>query len=467
MTSIEHRPAVHDPAVARSGLAGARVRAGEPHADDAGPRAEGGAPRMKVLISAYACGPHRGSEPGVGWNWVLETAREHDVWVVTSRESEAAIAEYVAAHPSPNIRWTFHDLGRWLEPSLQSLVWRHLHYYLWQLSVYAVAKRMHRAVGFHVLHHVTIAMYWRPSLLALLPVPFVWGPVGGGDAAPKALRGTLSGRGWLHEIARAVAQAASEYDPLVRLTARRAALALAATVETADRIGRLGARNVELMESVGLTDAELAYLGGFPLRSGAPFRVLSVGNLLGLKGFHLGIAAFARLQRVDPTSEYWIVGDGPERRRLERLARSLNVDGKVRFVGRVPRARVFEILQECDVLMHPSLHDSGGFASLEAMTAGRPVVCLDIGGPGMQVTDATGIKVAPGSPEQVEDALARALVRLCTDAELRRRMAAAGRERVARQYRWRHKAEALSEWLRRHLTVGGRAARGGRFRDAA
>ncbi len=458
MSAADHPVAVQDRPAPRAAFS--------PTAPGA-PAAPGEGRRLKVLISAYSCGPHRGSEPGVGWNWVLETARAHDVWVVTSREFEGAIAEYVAAHPAVNVRWTFHDLGRWAERlSARALAWRHVHYYLWQLRTYVVARRLHRTVGFDVLHHVTLAMYWRPSLLALLPAPLVWGPLGGGDSAPGPLRRTLSARARFFEFAREVAQALSACDPLLRLTARRAALALAATAETAARLRRLGARDVRVVESVGLTDDEMARLGSIPPRAGAPFRVLSVGNLLGLKGFHLGMAAFARLQRVQPASEYWLVGDGPERRRLEALARSLGVADRVRFFGAVPRARVLEVLRECDVLLHPSLHDSGGFATLEAMAAGRPVVCLDIGGPGLQVTEATGVKVAPGAPDQVEDALTQALVRLGADAELRARMGAAGRGRAAGHFRWRSKAEVVAAWANGRGAAAGGAGRG-RAREGA
>ena len=58
-------------------------------------------------------------------------------------------------------------------------------YYLWQIGAYRIGKRLHQQVRFDLVHHVTFVNYWLPSFLALLPVPFVWGPVGGGESAPK------------------------------------------------------------------------------------------------------------------------------------------------------------------------------------------------------------------------------------------------------------------------------------------
>ena len=121
----------------------------------------------------------------------------------------------------------------------------------------------------------------------------------------------------------------------------------------------------------------------------------------------------------------------------------------MQFLGRIPRTEVLKRLSECDVLVHPSLHDSGGWVCLEAMAAGRPVICLDIGGPGVQVTDATGIKVPALDPEQAIQDMAAAMVRLAADAQLCARMGDAGREHVRTHFDWDRKGERLQELVRR------------------
>jgi glycosyltransferase involved in cell wall biosynthesis len=193
-----------------------------------------------------------------------------------------------------------------------------------------------------------------------------------------------------------------------------------------------------------LPQNEIERLKNFPLlRESKTFRVLSVGSLVHFKGFELGLRAFASFHRRFPQSEYWLVGDGPERKRLERLARRLGVAGQVTFLGELPRGEVLAKLGECDVLLHPTLHDSGGWASLEAMAAGRPVICLDCGGPALQVTPETGIKVAGISPSQVITDLAEALVRLASDPEGRARLGAMARARVQEHFSWDSKGEDL------------------------
>src|SRR5207237_5761161 len=119
------------------------------------------------------------------------------------------------------------------------------------------------------------------------------------------------------------------------------------------------------------------------------------------KGVEFGLRAFAAIQPELPRAEYWIIGDGPERSRFTKLAESLGIGGSVRFFGALPRSATLEKLAECDVLLLASLHDSGGCVCTEAMALARPVVCLDLGGPALQVTNATGIKVPAQSPEPV------------------------------------------------------------------
>lgn len=400
---------------------------------------------MKVLVSAYGCEPGRGSEPGVGWNCVRQAARFHDVWVLTQEEGHQGIKAALDSEALPRVRFVYLDLPPW------ALFWKkgrrgaQLHYYLWQVAAYFVGRRLHRKVGFDLIHHVTLVKYWMPSFLALLPVPFVWGPVGGGESAPRAFWWSFSLRGKIFELARDLARKMGERDPFVRRTARKATLGMATTEETAKRMRAVGCPRVEVMSQLALAEEEIDELGKLPLRTRPPFRLLSLGHLLHWKGFRLGLEAFAELRQAVPASEYWIVGDGPDRKGLERQAHRLGLDGKVRFWGAVDRRRALQLLAECDVLVHPSLHDSGGWVCLEAMAAGRPVVCLDVGGPALQVTEKTGIKVAATSPEQVVSDLAAALYKLASDPGLRARLSLGARKRVEEHFNWNNKGFAMAD----------------------
>jgi glycosyltransferase involved in cell wall biosynthesis len=168
-------------------------------------------------------------------------------------------------------------------------------------------------------------------------------------------------------------------------------------------------------------------------------RFLSIGRLLHWKGFDLGILAFAKSNLRD--AEYWVVGDGPEWGRLEDLAAQLGIEGRVRFLGPKTRAETLKIIEQSDSLVHPSLHESGGLVCLEALAARRPVICLEWGGPAIQVAEGTGVRVMVRDVEQVISDLSDAMQQLGRDPALRQAMGEAGRRHVETHYMWSRKVD--------------------------
>jgi glycosyltransferase involved in cell wall biosynthesis len=399
---------------------------------------------LRVLLSAYACEPGKGSEPGVGWHWVREIARFHEVWAITRMNNRKAIESAMAVEPLPNVHWVYFDLPRWARFWKKGARGVRLYYFLWQFGAYFVGRKLLQRIDLELVHHLTLGTYWMPSFLSLLPVPFVWGPVGGGESAPRSFRDSFGFRGKLYELLRDVGRALGDINPLVRLTARRAVVALAKTKDTQERLEAFGSQRILVYSEVGLDADEIDRLNSLPSRQGNGFRLVSLGRLIHWKGFELGLNAFAQFHIQFRASDYWLIGDGPERKRLERLVQKLGVADCVHFWGSLPRAQALEKLAECDALVHPSLHDSGGWVCVEAMAAGRPVICLDLGGPAVQVTEETGIKVLAGSPQQVVRDLAAAMNQLAQDRVRCKRLGAAARKRVRECFCWDKKGEWLN-----------------------
>ncbi len=397
----------------------------------------------RVLVSSYACEPGRGSEPGVGWNWVRQIARHNPTWIITRWNNKVPIEQALDGDPLPNAHFVYFDLPRWASWWKKGPRGLHLYYYLWQIAAFFEARRLHRKVDFQVSHHVTFVTYWMPSFLSFLPIPFVWGPVGGGDSAPPSFRASFSLRGRIYERLRDVVQFIARLDPLLRWTARRSTLALAATAETAARLRQLGCRTVQVYSSMGLPADEIRVLESLPNSSDAPFRFVEIGDLLHLKGCDLALKAFSKISRDVPAAELWFIGEGPERGRLEDLATQLQVRDRVTFWGQLPRKTALQKLSECDVLVHPGLHDSGGCVCTEALAAGRPVICLDLGGPALQVTSETGIKIPAVSPAQAVKDLAAAMETLSLSPALRESMSLAARRRVREYLAWDVKGDQL------------------------
>ena len=136
----------------------------------------------------------------------MHAARQHEVWVITRSNNRPGIEVELARNPSPNLRIAYFDLphwGRWWKRKHRGV---QVYYYLWQAGAYALARRLNMEIGFDVAHHVTFAKYWVPSFISMLPVPFVWGPVGGGESAPRAFWDGFGARGKTYERAREFAR---------------------------------------------------------------------------------------------------------------------------------------------------------------------------------------------------------------------------------------------------------------------
>jgi len=401
--------------------------------------------QLKVLISAYACEPDKGSEPGVGWNFVKQVSRFHKVWVITRESNRLAIEEALKKESVNDVSWIYFDLPYWARFWKKGERGVHLYYYIWQASIYFLAEGLHKTVDFDIIHHVTFVNYWMPSFLVFLPVPFIWGPVGGGDSTLRNFCTTFSLKGKIYEFLRNTAQWSGEKTPFVIMNARKAVLTLATTEETATRVSRMGAKNVMIYSQCGITKEEFSLLSKFPVRKIGPFRLISIGRLLHFKGLHLALLAFSRIIQSFPDSRYWIIGNGPEKNNLKKLVCKLGLQDKVYFWGNLPRDETLKKLSECDVLVHPSLHESGGFVCLEAMASGRAVVCFALGGPSINVTSQCGFKIFAGTPDQAINELTESLLKLAENIDLRINMGQEGIRRIAEYFIWDKKGELLND----------------------
>lgn len=152
------------------------------------------------------------------------------------------------------------------------------------------------------------------------------------------------------------------------------------------------------------------------------------GQLHRVKGIRYLLEAFARLRPNFPEYHLLIGGDGPHRPTLERLAARLSLGDAIQFRPWGSREQFLEDLASCSVYTLPSLSESFGIVTLEAMASGKPVVATDVNGPRDVVRH--GVDGYLCSPADAGD-LARWLGRLLADPDRRRLMGASGRERAA------------------------------------
>jgi glycosyltransferase involved in cell wall biosynthesis len=417
--------------------------------------------KLRILTCAYACVYEEGTrvvggEAVLGWNIVQQIGRFHQVWVLTSASNRPGIEAELQRQAEPNLTFVYIEMPRWLRPFLKFLGGIQFYAYLWQIQAYLVARKLHKELKFDAFHHVTYANDWMASYVGgLLPVPYLRGPGGGAHRTPKAFLTEYSFMAHLWERFRTFMQWVLRHDPIYLRGQRRARVILLCNREAADAVPPRLRSKVQMFPVNGISAEDLRIFSGANGSSGtapdqgrrvlsdAAFQVLSAGKLLSLKGYALAIRGFAPFAKRHSDVSFTIVGDGPERTRLENLIRDLGLEKQVQLKRWVPRPDVLALMRQCDTFLFPSLRDGGGAVVVEAMAAGKPVICMDLAGPGMHVTEDCGFKIPPRSPDEAIELMTQALERLYHDRELRVRMGHAGRARAEQVYSWDHLGERL------------------------
>ena len=370
---------------------------------------------LRVLIEAYACEPDAGSEPGIGWNWSIEAARHgHQVTTITRANNRRRIEAALDGSPIPGLAFHYVDLPR---PFLRmkkrlGYLGLHLYYYLWQIRVCMVARKLHATRPFDLAHHVTFGNDWMPSGVAGVRAPFIWGPVGGSThVLPRAMKDALPRVFRRHETIRWWFQTSlGRFDPLVALTRRRADLILTYSEEALAGIPRRHLHKARAIVHIGVleSDAPTTSRGQAPP---PPFTVVSGGRLVHWKGFDLLVRGFLKfVEETGSEARLLLTGEGPYRHVLQGFVERTSVGDRVRFLGSLPRrADVYRVLDRAHLYALPTLRDGPPVSIVEAMLAAKPVLCLDLGATRELVPASAGLKIPAGSAEEMIDSIASAL----------------------------------------------------------
>ena len=396
---------------------------------------------LKILFSAYACEPNHGSELGIGWGTVNAVSELHETWVVTRKNNKKCIEEELKKHPNENLHFVYYDLPKvilWLKKHGLGM---QLYYLLWNRGVRKIIKKQLSAKQFDICQHITWGRCWMPCAFYSFNTPYIFGPAGGVEKTPDSLLQTLPSSELLKEQ---IMINIFSLLPSVKKSISNASCILTTSQETTKYARKMGATHSKLLTNSGISLANCNMLAKILTNDQKPIIFISMGRLIAWKGFHIGLKAFAASKLKD--AEFWIVGDGSERKRLEELATKLGIEKKVKFWGWVPRDKALKLLEQCHILVHPSFHDSGGLVCAESMAAGRPVICLDCGGPATQVSETSGhIIKTTGSAEQIVNDISKAMKQLVNNSNDRHNKSLVGRELVRNSLTWESKAKYLSE----------------------
>lgn len=393
---------------------------------------------LKVLISAYACEPDRGSEPEVGWQTALHLAKLHEVTVLTRANNREVIERGLRGRPGRLPKFIYYDLPAWLLALKGRGMPVFIFYFLWQLG--ARLRMRGKLDEFDVIHHCTFNSFRQPGFWWLTGKAVVLGPLGGGQICPWRMLPWFR-RQIIFEIFRSLTVLCGYVMPQIFtgfLSARRILIANADTYLALPWIFR--GKAIRMLETALLPEQAVDLDRS---HRAPPVRVLWLSRMDKMKGGELAVRAFASAVKACPEMRLTMAGSGPEEKPLQRFIEKLGIKDSVDWRGRVPKADVLQMMAEHDIFIFTSLRDTSGNVMLEAMGASLPVVCMGHHGTLEISTDETAIRVPVTSRSGTTEALASGLTRLAADRGLRLRMGCAGLAIIRDRFLWPQQAERL------------------------
>lgn len=409
--------------------------------------------RLRILLLAPDANPETISANLVGYRHAEALARLHSVTLVARTYNEEILRrtqapfQAIEAISMPwldrifawGLRWIFRynynsrALTAFTYPFSIAVEWR-----AWRrLRTRIIAGEFD--VILRLLPVISVIPSAFPFFLRNCSIPFIIGPINGGLPWPPGFSQANNQKSWIDNL-----RGLYRFMPFARSTYRRAAAIIAGSSQTYAEFSTYGEKLFFIPEN-GVSRS-LCTANARRSERDDKVDLIFIGSLIPLKACDLALRAAAPFLRSELAS-FTIVGDGPERNRLEELTRSLGVEGAVSFCGMVPHTEAMQRLRSADVMMFPSVRDFGGGVVFEALAVGAVPIVADFGGPGDIVCPEVGFKVSLTNESDVVSQMEKILDQLVHDRTLLNRLRQRGMDYARESLTWEAKAWTVTQVL--------------------
>ena len=416
--------------------------------------------RLRILLLAPDANPDGITSDLQGYSQSQALARLHDVTLVIRSHGEVAVRRrqgqvhsvevirlpWLERINAWSIRWIFKN--NYYNLALQAFLYPFSVIFEWQAWRQMRARIV--AGEFDVVLRLQPVTVVKPSPFAFFlrngPIPLVIGPISGGLPWPRGYSQAEKRKKLIYCL-----RDLYRFMPFARSTYRRAAAIIAGSSQTYAELAAHSEKLFFLPENgVERSMCSRTVSNRGP---GAKLELMFVGGLIRWKACDLALRGAAPLLRSD-LARFTVVGDGPERNRLEQLTKSLGVDKAISFCGRLSHDAAMQRLRSADVLVFPSIHDYGGGIVFEALALGVVPVVMDFGGPGDIVHAGVGCKVSLTNETDAVSQIEEILRSFAQDRDRLDRLGQQGVCYARDRLSWDAKAQALTSIMRWALRQG-------------
>jgi len=409
--------------------------------------------RLRILVLGPDCNPEGISIPFVTYSHAAALAELHHVTLVARSPVEGVLRRAKAPFCSIEVvrmplleriyAWSLRRVFRYNYASQALTAFGYPFYVAFEWRAWRQLRKRIIAGDFDVVMRIVPMTAVLPSPFAFFlrkgPIPFVIGPINGGLPFVQGFSQANNQKEWISSLRNLY-----RFLPFARSTYRNAAAIIAASSQTYAEFAAYRDKLFFVPEP-GIGRSVCSDDPRSPER-GAKLALIFVGGLIPCKACDLALRAAAPLLRSDLAS-FTVLGDGPERSRLEQLARSLGIDKAVSFRGWVSHAEVLTRLRSADVMVFPSVRDFGAGVVFEALATGAVPVVADFGGPGDIVHPDVGYKVPLTNESEFVSQIEKILTDLASDRDLLNRLREQGMSYARERLTWDAKAQRTTQVL--------------------
>lgn len=399
--------------------------------------------RTKIFVSAFSCMPHAGSEPGVGWHWILEMSNHFELWVLVHKEQSDDIEAFVK---ETNLGEKIHFL--YFNIPFNSFFFKNkrfrfvrTYYVLWTMLSNRIVKQTMQENKIKIFHLLTFGNAIWPISKYGQKQFFIWGPIGGVETISADYSRHYGIQSQIIEIVRRLIVKILKWQPGFIKKCKNANLILCKTENMRNIVPEKYRYKAILFTDVAVEESneeteiinhEHDYL-----------HYISVGRLDAWRGFDVLIIAFSNALVEYPNMKLSILGDGIDRGRLESLIKRNKTSDKIKILGNVPIDDYRKIISDCDVVVNSCLKEGAVTVSFDSMLYKKPLICVDSGGYTRYFSNSYAIILPQQTRENLIKSMENSILRL-TDNQYRIYLGELS-HKMGSQFIWSKKGESITK----------------------
>lgn len=407
--------------------------------------------KKKLFVSAFSCMPHMGSEPGVGWHWIIEMSKYFELWVLVHKEPIDDIETYAKEMGfDKQIHFIYYDIPfNSLFFKNGKFRWVRTYYQIWTALSNKIIKKTMFENDIHIFHHLTFGNAIWPVSRFGQKQHFIWGPIGGVETIPEEYTKHYDVRSQFIEWIRRIIVKSLRFHWGFNNRCKHANLILCKTEAMFQSVPEIYRHKAILFTDVAVEENGIEGTNVEIVHSDM-VEILSVGRLDAWRGFDLLIEAFEKAKKLCPQIHLTILGNGTNWKQLQHLIQEKNLQQDCSMLGGVSIEQYNKIMTQSDIVVNSCLKEGAVTVSFDSMRYSKPLICVDSGGFTRYFSNDYAIVLPQQKRESLVQSMCDAIIKLTLNVDLRKEMGRKAHQ-AGKQFVWNEKGKQIRNVINNYL----------------